>query len=220
MLHLHTQWEKIVLRGAKLVGVLVAETILPAFMCEGGGRGGEGGGRAFYTYNNKAVRYERGHGPCGKKKKVNDALSVRHREPQLLWLDPPRACELAAHADMAADHSRPVTSASSVAPAPQHLLCVHYTCICTRPDATLVPCAQGMLPSVPPSAQGRRLRESLTSSHSILSQSSHASSMVRLCTCLRLGSCVRRQMACARNTIVPPTLTSCSSHFHQSTHRS
>ena len=43
-------------------------------MCEGGGRGGEGGGRAFYTYNNKAVRYERGHGPCGKKKKVNDAL--------------------------------------------------------------------------------------------------------------------------------------------------
>ena len=88
---------------------------------------------------------------------------------------------------MAADHSRPVTSASSVAPAPQHLLCVHYTCICTRPDATLVPCAQGMLPSVPPSAQGRRLRESLTSSHSILSQSSHASSMVRLWTCVSLG---------------------------------
>ncbi len=37
--------------GAELVGVLVAETIHPACMCEGGGRGGEGGGRAFYyTY--------------------------------------------------------------------------------------------------------------------------------------------------------------------------
>ena len=36
---------------AELVGVLVAETIHPAFMCEGGGRGGERGGRAFYyTY--------------------------------------------------------------------------------------------------------------------------------------------------------------------------
>ena len=34
---------------AELVGVLVAETIHPACMCEGGGRGGEG--RAFnYTY--------------------------------------------------------------------------------------------------------------------------------------------------------------------------
>jgi hypothetical protein len=31
--------------GADLVGVLVAETIHPACMCEGGGRGGEGGGR-------------------------------------------------------------------------------------------------------------------------------------------------------------------------------
>jgi hypothetical protein len=78
-----------------------------------------------------------------------------------------------------------------------------------------------MLPSVPPSAQGRRLRESLTSSHSILSQSSHASSMVRLCTCAwRGGACVRRQWACARNTIVPPTLTSCSSPLHQSTYHS
>jgi hypothetical protein len=37
--------------GAELVGVLVAETIHPACMCEGGGHGGEGGGRAFYyTY--------------------------------------------------------------------------------------------------------------------------------------------------------------------------
>ena len=37
--------------GAELVGVLVAETIHPACMCEGGGRGGERGGRAFcYTY--------------------------------------------------------------------------------------------------------------------------------------------------------------------------
>ena len=52
-----------------IVGVVIAETIHPACMCEGGGRGGpgepEGGGRAFYytcvrvyycsTYNN-AVR--------------------------------------------------------------------------------------------------------------------------------------------------------------------
>ena len=38
--------------GAELVGVLVAETIHPACMCEGGGRGGGRGGRAFcYTYN-------------------------------------------------------------------------------------------------------------------------------------------------------------------------
>jgi hypothetical protein len=34
--------------GAELVGVLAAETIHPACMCEGGGRGGERGGRAFY----------------------------------------------------------------------------------------------------------------------------------------------------------------------------
>jgi hypothetical protein len=32
--------------GAELVGVLVAETIHPACMCEGGGRWGERGGRA------------------------------------------------------------------------------------------------------------------------------------------------------------------------------
>ena len=37
--------------GAELVGVLVAETIHPACMCEGGGRGGERSGRAvYYTY--------------------------------------------------------------------------------------------------------------------------------------------------------------------------
>ena len=37
--------------GAELVGDLVAETIHPACMCEGGGRGGEKGWRAFYyTY--------------------------------------------------------------------------------------------------------------------------------------------------------------------------
>ncbi len=37
--------------GAELVGDLVAETIHPSCMCEGGGRGGERGGRAFYyTY--------------------------------------------------------------------------------------------------------------------------------------------------------------------------
>ncbi len=36
---------------AELVGVLVAETIHPACMCEGGGRGGERGGHTFYyTY--------------------------------------------------------------------------------------------------------------------------------------------------------------------------
>jgi hypothetical protein len=37
--------------GAELVGVLVAETIHPACICEGGGRWGERGGREFYyTY--------------------------------------------------------------------------------------------------------------------------------------------------------------------------
>jgi len=36
---------------AELVGVLVAETIHPACMCEGGGRGGEGGGRAMGPEN-------------------------------------------------------------------------------------------------------------------------------------------------------------------------
>jgi len=35
--------------GAELVGVLVAETIHPACMCEGGGRAGERGGRAFWS---------------------------------------------------------------------------------------------------------------------------------------------------------------------------
>ena len=42
--------------GVELVGVLVAETIHPACMCEGGGRGGDRGGRAFYytyIYNGK-----------------------------------------------------------------------------------------------------------------------------------------------------------------------
>ena len=39
---------------AELVGVLVAETIHPACMCEGGGRGGEG--RAFnYTYRESVL---------------------------------------------------------------------------------------------------------------------------------------------------------------------
>ena len=38
-------------KGAELVGVLVAETIHPACMCEGGGRGGKRVGHAFYyTY--------------------------------------------------------------------------------------------------------------------------------------------------------------------------
>jgi hypothetical protein len=37
--------------GAELVGVLVAETIHPACMCEGGGRGGEGRGRAIGPEN-------------------------------------------------------------------------------------------------------------------------------------------------------------------------
>jgi hypothetical protein len=52
-LHPHIQLEGTVLRGSRacVVGVLVAETIHPACMCEGGGRGGERGGRAFYyTY--------------------------------------------------------------------------------------------------------------------------------------------------------------------------
>ena len=37
--------------GAELVGVLVAETIHPACMCEGGGRGGQGGGLAIGPEN-------------------------------------------------------------------------------------------------------------------------------------------------------------------------
>ena len=41
LLHLHIQLEKgQSFEGAELVGVLVAETIHPACMCEGGGRGG------------------------------------------------------------------------------------------------------------------------------------------------------------------------------------
>ena len=45
------QKPSILRRGAELVDVLVAETINPACMCVGGGRGGERGGRAFYyTY--------------------------------------------------------------------------------------------------------------------------------------------------------------------------
>jgi hypothetical protein len=51
LLHLHIQLEGLSCEGAELVCVLVAETIHPACMCEGGGRGGERGGRAFYyTY--------------------------------------------------------------------------------------------------------------------------------------------------------------------------
>jgi hypothetical protein len=51
LLHLHIQLEGTVCEGAELVSVLVAETIHPACMCEGGGLGGERGGRAFYyTY--------------------------------------------------------------------------------------------------------------------------------------------------------------------------
>jgi hypothetical protein len=51
LLHLHIQLEGQSCEGAELVGVLVAETIHPACMGEGGGRGGERGGRAFYyTY--------------------------------------------------------------------------------------------------------------------------------------------------------------------------
>jgi hypothetical protein len=47
LLHLHLQREKTSREGAKLVAVVVAETIQPACMCEGGGRGQEGGGRAI-----------------------------------------------------------------------------------------------------------------------------------------------------------------------------
>jgi hypothetical protein len=50
LLHLHIQLEGTVLRGSR-AGRRFAETIHPACMCEGGGRGGERGGRAFYyTY--------------------------------------------------------------------------------------------------------------------------------------------------------------------------
>jgi hypothetical protein len=51
LLHLHIQRKRQSCEGAELVSVLVAETIRPACMGEGGGRGGEKGGRAFYyTY--------------------------------------------------------------------------------------------------------------------------------------------------------------------------
>ena len=51
LLHLHIQSEGRPCEVAELVGVLVAETIHPACMCEGGGRGGERGWHAFYyTY--------------------------------------------------------------------------------------------------------------------------------------------------------------------------
>jgi len=48
LLHLHIQRERIVLRGSRADQHLVAETIHPACVCQGGGRGGERGGRAFY----------------------------------------------------------------------------------------------------------------------------------------------------------------------------
>jgi hypothetical protein len=51
LLHLNIQLEGTQgqsCEGAELVCVLVAETIHPACMCEGGGRGGERGWRAFY----------------------------------------------------------------------------------------------------------------------------------------------------------------------------
>ena len=52
LLHLHIQLEKgQSFEGAELVGVLVAETIHPVCMCEGGGRGGEGRGRAMGPEN-------------------------------------------------------------------------------------------------------------------------------------------------------------------------
>jgi len=47
--------------GAELVGFLIAETIHPACVCEGGGRGGEGGNRAFcytYIYSGKRQSYK------------------------------------------------------------------------------------------------------------------------------------------------------------------
>jgi hypothetical protein len=43
--------------GAELVGVLGAETIHPACMCEGGGRGGERVGRTFYYTVNCVCAY-------------------------------------------------------------------------------------------------------------------------------------------------------------------
>jgi len=54
---------------------LVAETIHPASMCEGGGRGGEGGGRVFYytyTYSKKktVLRWSRAGRHCGCRNHV------------------------------------------------------------------------------------------------------------------------------------------------------
>jgi hypothetical protein len=54
LLHLHIKLEGTVLRGSRRIqreSVLVAETIHPACMCEGGGCGGEGGGRAIGPEN-------------------------------------------------------------------------------------------------------------------------------------------------------------------------
>ena len=68
LLHLHIQRKRESCEGAELVGVLVAETIHPACMCEGGGRGGERGGRAFYyTYirSGGGARASRGS-VCGR----------------------------------------------------------------------------------------------------------------------------------------------------------
>ena len=44
LLHLHIQRKRESCEGAELVGVLVAETIHPACMCEGGGPGGREAG--------------------------------------------------------------------------------------------------------------------------------------------------------------------------------
>jgi hypothetical protein len=63
--------------GAELVGVLVAETILPACMGEGGGRGGEKGGRAFYyTYIYSGKRQCRSVVAC-----CSEATELYNREP-------------------------------------------------------------------------------------------------------------------------------------------
>ena len=64
----YIQREKIC-EGAELVGVVVAETIHPACMCEGGGRGGEGGERAIGPDN--AVTLENGRAD----KRVNRGLA-------------------------------------------------------------------------------------------------------------------------------------------------
>ena len=56
LLHLHIQREKIVLRGIRAGRRSDCRNHPPACMCEGGGRGGDRGGRAFYytyIYNGK-----------------------------------------------------------------------------------------------------------------------------------------------------------------------